>query len=97
MVGMDPGDESGLEGLESVFWQQFPNRHFECPRNGLELQNRDVPHAALDPRHVGAVQTGVVGKLFLRQTALQPNLPDSISHLAEQRQRGPGHAPMLWL
>lgn len=89
------GREASRVSLDSVFWQQFTNTHFECAGNGMQLEDRDVPHAALDPRHVRAVQAGVVGKLLLRQTTLHANRADSVSDLSEQGLRGPSHAPML--
>lgn len=70
-------------GNESVLWEQLPNGYFECAGNGLQLQQRDISHSPLDPRHVRAVQAGVVGKVFLRQATPDANLADSISDLPE--------------
>jgi len=44
-----------------------------------DVEQADIPLAALDPAHVVAVQVGQFGQFLLRQPPFEPKLADALS------------------
>jgi DNA modification methylase/predicted RNA-binding Zn-ribbon protein involved in translation (DUF1610 family) len=57
--------------------EEFGNRHLQGIREGVYVRQRDVPLAAFDRPHVGAVKTGSPSQLLLGDLSVLPELPDA--------------------
>ena len=54
--------------------KQFRKRDPECPRNLLDVYEREVSLASFDAANVGPVQSAEIGELLLGHSELLPSL-----------------------